>query len=298
MPAVTTLPPRVRRALAARGLPVLRAVRLPGHGHAATFTLDLVDGRRLKARRYRSAADAARVERCIGTPGAHSLPRPVARIGRWLAVEFVEGTTLDRHLRDAPREARLRFVRAAGRMLARLHAVPSPAMPVTPRSRYPRVITLVVRRLARQGRLPARAGEALRTLSCPTAPQVGLTHGDACPENLVRTPSGRLRAIDEERVAVRPVAYDIARAICRWPLDAGEERAWLSGYAAGGGDTGEFLRHRAFWIAAALATSAAYRMRYRPGALGPIVKSLKSLATAIAFTATKVTKDDTKFAKR
>jgi aminoglycoside phosphotransferase (APT) family kinase protein len=165
-------------------------------------------------------------------------------------------------------------------MLARLHAVPPPAVPVTPRSLYPRVVTLVVRRLVRQGRLPARAGTALLALTCPAAPRTGLTHGDACPENLVRTPSGRLRAIDEERVAVRPVAYDIARAICRWPLDAGEERAWLSGYAAGGGNTGEFLRDRAFWIAAALATSAAYRMRYRPTALGPIVRELRALASS------------------
>lgn len=298
MPAVTTLPARVRAALAASGCPVRRTRRLPGHGHAATFAVDLVDGRRLKLRRYRSSSDAARVERCLVMAGADGLPRPVARAGRWLAVEFVAGTTLDRELRGAAATERLRLVRAAGRMLARLHAVPPPPVPATSRRLYPRVITLVVRRLVRQGRLSARDGTALLALTCPAAPRVGLTHGDACPENLVRTPAGRLRAIDEERVAVRPVAYDIARAVCRWPLDAQEERAWLSGYAGAGGDPEEYRRDRTFWIAAALATSAAYRMQYRPGALGPIVRELRALANARAPTNTKVTKDRAKVTKR
>ena len=77
---------------------------------------------------------------------------------------------------------------------------------------------------------------------------------------------------------MRPVAYDLARAICRWPLDSGEEAALLAAYSAAGGPAREFRQYRRFWIAAALATSAVYRMRYRPGALGPIVAQLRELA--------------------
>jgi hypothetical protein len=306
---VSALPARLRTALAARGLTVVTAAPLPGHGHAATFVLDLADGRRVKLRQYRRGTDAARVDRCLGAEATGMLPRPVARVGRWLAVEYVEGETLDRLLKvqgagsrvqgpKGARRARRRLIRAAGAMLARLHAVPPP--PVTPTSSglYPRVVTLVVNRLARQERLTPAAARRLLALERPAAPRHGLTHGDACPENLVRTRAGRLRAIDEERVAVRPIAYDVARAICRWRLGADEERVWLAGYTAAGGDAGEFLRDRPFWIAAALATSAAYRMKYRPGALGPIVRALKILASAISLTTTKVTKGNKKVSKR
>ena len=64
---------------------------------------------------------------------------------------------------------------------------------------------------------------------------MAVTHGDICPENLIRTPDGALRPIDEERLALRPLAYDLARAVNRWPLDARLERAFLGGYVSAGG---------------------------------------------------------------
>ena len=101
-----------------------------------------------------------------------------------------------------------------------------------------------------------------------------MTHGDICPENLIRTPDGALRPIDEKRLALRPLAYDLARAV----------------HAAGAGISrrlsvwrwtpGRILRYRAFWIAGALATSAEYRFN-QPARLRPILAALRALAANV-----------------
>jgi aminoglycoside phosphotransferase (APT) family kinase protein len=205
----------------------------------------------------------------------------VVRVGRRLVVEHVQGAVLDGRLREATLADRRRLVRATGRLLARLHGRNHAGAPV---SAYQRAVSLVTGRLVRRRQMSRADAARLAALSRPAQARAALTHGDPAPENLVLTASGRLRAIDEERVAVRPVAYDLARAICRWPLDAGEEAALLAAYAAAGGQAREFQLHRRFWIASALATSALYRMRYRPGALGPIVAQLRALAAESSAT--------------
>jgi hypothetical protein len=275
VPAVIACPRLVRTALAAEGLVVERVVALSGHGHSDTFRLDLAGGRRAKMRVYRDRVSAARVERRLRESSVGVLPEVLVRVGRRLIVEHVEGNVLDVYLRASPVERR-RLVRATGRLLARLHGGPDGV--TVPVGLYQRVLSLAAGRLVRRRQMSRADATRLATISRPARALAGLTHGDPAPENLVLTPSGRLRAIDEERVAVRPVAYDLARAICRWPLDPAEEAALLAAYSAAGGPAREFRQYRRFWIAAALATSAVYRMRYRPNALGPIVKELKNLA--------------------
>jgi aminoglycoside phosphotransferase (APT) family kinase protein len=146
--------------------------------------------------------------------------------------------------------------------------VPGPA-------RYRARLVTLARRLVRASLLEPCEGARLAELPAPRHARSGLTHGDICPENLIVTPSGPLRAIDEERLAVRPFAYDLARAVNRWPLDDGLERQFLSGYEDGGGDVPGFRRWRSFWIAAALATSAEYRLTRAPDTLGPILAALR-----------------------
>ena len=275
MPAVIACPRPVRAALAAEGLVVERVVALSGHGHSDTFRLDLAGGHRAKMRVYRDRVSAARVERQLRESTVGVLPEVLVRVGRRLIVEHVEGTVLDSYLRASPVERR-RLVRATGRLLARLHGGPSGV--TVPVGLYQRVLSLAAGRFVRRRQMSRAEAARLATLSRPARARAGLTHGDPAPENLVLTASGRLRAIDEERVAVRPVAYDLARAICRWPLDAVEEAALLAAYSAAGGPAREFRQYRRFWIASALATSAVYRMRYRPNALGPIISQLRELA--------------------
>jgi hypothetical protein len=77
---------------------------------------------------------------------------------------------------------------------------------------------------------------------------------------------------------VRPLAYDLAHTINRWPLDDRLERTFLEGYLSAGGRPQGFLRHRSFWIAAALATSAEYRWQH-PARLRPILAAMRDLCS-------------------
>jgi aminoglycoside phosphotransferase (APT) family kinase protein len=115
------------------------------------------------------------------------------------------------------------------------------------------------------------------SLPRPVRAPAALTHGDFSPDNLIVTTSGRLAVADEERVAVQPLAYDLARAVCLWQFDQPAECRFLAAYARAGGDVVSFIAHRDFWIAAALATSALYRLRYRPEALAPVIAALRAL---------------------
>ena len=270
---------RLAAALSRSGLELRRMTQLPGHGHARTFRLELSGGRRAKMRIYPTGPAAARVEQCLLAPVGLTLPRRLARVGRRLVVEFVEGTTLERWLSDSA-SAIDPWADATGRLLARLHGARVPAVGASPLSVYTRLMTLTLKRLVDRGALERRTADALRALPPPTQEGLAITHGDACPENLVVTRSGRLRAIDEERVAVRPVGYDLARTICRWPLPPEGEQALLVAYRKAGGTAAGFPEARGFWLASALTSSAAYRLRHRPGAIGPVAAMLTRLATA------------------
>lgn len=104
-----------------------------------------------------------------------------------------------------------------------------------------------------------------------------MTHGDLSIANLVVTREGVVRAVDEERVAVRPLAYDLARAVCLWQMSRNDERRFLDIYERAGGDATPYRAYRMFWIASALSTSVLYRIRYRPSALPPVVRALRAL---------------------
>jgi len=282
MPVVTTPGPRVRAMLARHGLAVAQVVRLPGQGHGATFRLDLADGRRAKMRQFLTQEAAARVEQCLAALPPQLMPAVLVRLGRRLVVEYVEGTVLSHHLRRASGGERVSQVRATGRLLARLHDADVPPVTASALGQYQRVVSLVTARLVRRRLLDAAGAAALTTLPRPVTARMAVTHGDASPDNLVLTAAGGLLAIDEERVAVRPVAFDLARAVCRWPLDRDQERALLSAYARAGGDANQFRGHRLFWVATALSATAAYRMRYHPKAIAPIAAHLRRLAATAA----------------
>lgn len=238
----------------------------------------------MKARLFPTSQEAARVYRLLQACGAKDLPRPLQRAGRVLVLEFVEGQSLDRLLPTAAPGLEVRQARAAGALLGRLHGGVR-ASAVGPRPAYYRArMRRTVQALARAGLLDAGHAQCLARIEAPAKARIGVTHGDLCPENLVRMPSGRLRAIDEERLAVRPLAFDLARTVSRWPLGPRLEAAFLVGYAAGGGDGRGFVAHRTFWIATALATSAKYRLRQHAGALATPLAGLRKLAATLAPT--------------
>jgi len=196
-----------------------------------------------------------------------------------LISEFIDGTPLDEWLPRAGARDVDRRVRQAGRLMASIHAGRTPEDRAPAPARYRARLVALVGRLRRAPLLEPSVAARLAALRAPARARSGLTHGDVCPENLIVTPGGALRAIDEERLGVRPLAYDLARAINRWPLDGRLERSFLVGYEDGGGDARGFRHWRAFWIAAALATSAEYRLARAPDTLLPILTALRRVVS-------------------
>ena len=267
------------------GFPVVGQRALSRLGAARAFRLDLRGGGTVKGRIFPTARWAARIERLLSLPRAAGLPKPLCRLDRFMVLEFVEGTPLDEWLPRQPLDREAAAARAAGLWLAQLHRGSPPADRAPAPSRYAQRLGVVLRRMLRARLLGADVVGALGRLTPPASASRAVTHGDICPENLIRTPAGPIRPIDEERLAVRPLAYDLARTINRWPLSARLEAAFLEGYVSGGGRPAGFLKHRTFWIAAALATSAEYRWQ-QPSRLRPILAALDRLFTVISDTTT------------
>lgn len=142
---------------------------------------------------------------------------------------------------------------------------------------YGRAITLATGRLVHAELISRKQWASIQSLARPRTSRAALTHGDLSIANLVVTREGVVRAVDEERVAVRPLAYDLARAVCLWQMSRNDERRFLDIYERAGGDATPYRAYRMFWIASALSTSVLYRIRYRPSALPPVVRALRAL---------------------
>jgi aminoglycoside phosphotransferase (APT) family kinase protein len=262
--------PRVLAALARQGLQVSTCRRLPStRGIAWRLLLD--GGRTVRMRRLPDSAAAARIDECLRAAAPGVLPAPLGRAGCWLATEYVAGTPA-RAATDRPL-----LLAATARLMAAIHASPHPPHRPTAMAVYIRAITLATSRLAGRGQLAQEQVSRLRQIARPGASPAALTHGDLSIANLVVTRGGRVRAVDEERVAVRPLAYDLSRAVCLCQMSCVEEREFLVAYRQAGGDPRPYSAWRDFWIASALSTSVLYRMRYQPSALPPVVRAIRGL---------------------
>lgn len=271
---VTPPGPRVLAALGRQGLHVGAVQALPSTRRTA-WRLELDDGRICRLRRLPNGAAAARIDQCLRGATPDVLPRALGRVGPWLATEFVPGTALDA---SADRSLALR---GAARLMAAIHASPHPRHRPTAMVVYKRAIALAAGRLQRTGKLSVEDAARLKGIIGPTSSRSGLTHGDLSAGNLITARDGKMCVVDEERVAVRPQAYDIARAICLWEMSFDDERAFLAHYEHAGGDAAPYRQHRNFWIAAALSTSVLYRMRYQPSALAPALRALRALCKSL-----------------
>lgn len=274
--------PRARRLLASHGLVAARIVPLSGRRPAQVFRLERRDGRQCTLRQYPSAARAGHVWALLQVRAA-GLPRPVLAAGRYLVLEHVEGVPLDRYLRTRPASARQEAVRELGRLLAHLHRTPIPRGlapgPSYLHSRW--LITRAVRRFTARRMLSRADAQALTTLAVPSDRRVALSHGDPSAANVVRTPDGSLRLVDEERLSLRPPAFDLARAVTHWRMPANLEADFIRSYQAGGGPARSYIEYRAFWLATALATSAAFRVVTGGTGLADIARRLRGIASSV-----------------
>jgi hypothetical protein len=243
------------------------------------YRLELDDGRVVKARR---CADEARahdvwvISRHVAVPG---FARVHARDGLVLFEEWIEGTPLPRTGGTAE------HVVAAATILSRLHGVArigEVARSMTAIERLERA-RLDLTLLAERGLLPR---EPLRTLQAalrrldPGVTPTGIIHRDFCAENMVREPDGRLCMVDNEGLAVGPLAYDLGRVWFRWPMPAAAWGLFLETYATRRAevlpDSGLMV-----WKIAATARSAALRLASDPGGLGEPLGRLCELSAVL-----------------
>jgi aminoglycoside phosphotransferase (APT) family kinase protein len=263
----------------ARFEPVIAVTPLSRRGQSPAFHLELRSGRAWKARVFATPGAARHIERLLRAPTARDLPRPVGCHGRVLLTEFIEGRPVDHVIAARPRSEPA-LARQAGALLGRLHRGKAPSGPSLAVAFFRSALRRGLALLTNRALLDAEEARALAQLRAPGRAPLVLTHGDLCPENLVAARDGRLRAIDEERLAVRPPGFELARTITRWPLSPALETRLLEHYARAGGDAASFVAFRPFWLASALTTSIGYRLRVAPEAVGPALAALRALARA------------------
>jgi hypothetical protein len=217
----------------------------------ATYRVTLADGTELKARRHQGVTRGARAAEFTRALADPAFPAPLAVVGRvtieaWVAGATVAECRLDRALIDD-----------SAALLARLHAVSS--LPGR-RVRAHRSVAAVRERTARHletltatgivDRRDRRAIDRVLRGLPPTAPR-GLTHGDFCGENLVRSGPG-LVCIDNEAVALGFLDEDIARTWSRWPMPAWAWSRFRAGVACATGRPVDPVADRAWQAVAAV----------------------------------------------
>jgi aminoglycoside phosphotransferase len=254
--------------VAGLGTPLREAVAvtaLHSRRRRATFRLELADGRTLKGRRLADTAHAKRIAviraTIEGSPVCASLPRVIAWRGEALLEEWFEGRSVGGP--SWPADA----TRRAASLLGLLHDLEVPAALEPPAeaslaATHVQRLRNTLRELESLGALPARHAASLLELALARAPSratTGFVHGDLCPENIVLDPAGQVRLVDSETLAVDACEHDLARTWYRWPAAPQEREAFCTGY----GDRGageRFLAHRSFWLVAALASAARFRL--------------------------------------
>jgi thiamine kinase-like enzyme len=121
----------------------------------------------------------------------------------------------------------------------------------------------------------ARLDEALERLD-PRQAISGLAHLDFCGENMVIDRTGRLRIVDNDRMRLDALGYDLARTWCRWALPAPEWEAFCRAYTTRLPFPNP-LDALPFWKIVAAVRSAGFRLRYYPEKADTPISCLRAL---------------------
>jgi len=189
------------------------------------------EGGTVKARRLEDEATARDLAALrSGLPDAFT--RVVSRHGRVLIEEWIEGDPL-------PLAPERNHLLTAGALLADLHASRTPGCR-TLRAKCP----TAAHRLRAHARLSRLAGAgALRKEEAaglegglercdPREAAYGLVHLDFCGENMVMDRAGRLRVVDNDRIRLDSLSFDLARTWYRWALTAPQWDAFCLAYTS------------------------------------------------------------------
>jgi hypothetical protein len=268
-----------RAGLCVRAFHRISKIRHPDTGRSV-YRIDLQSGHTIKARRLQDEETARRLFEIRG-----ELPDAFApAFGRYGAV-LLENWIDGKELGDArPSDAQLA---EAGLLLAHVHATEIVAgRPVHDRrstSAWREDAEAALRQILAAGAIEEQEasliGGALERRD-PGQAIFGLVHLDFCGENMVIDRAGRLRVVDNERVRVDALGFDVARTWYRWALPS---RAWgriRCAYAARM-PFAEPLDTLGFWGVVAVARSAALRLRMDPGRAYVPLDRLRRMAAEI-----------------
>jgi len=234
--------------------------RRPVDARRSVYRIDLEPGHTIKARLVPDEETARRLfEICRDLPDAFA--RTLGCYGAVLLEDWIDGEELGDTL---PSDAHLV---EAGSLLAHLHATPI----VAGRPVHDRRSTAAWREITEAGLWQiVAAGEideqdasairgALERLD-PGRAIFGLAHTDLCGENVVVDRAGRLRVVDNERVGIDALGFDLGRTWYRWVLPAPAWERLRSTYAARAPFT-DPLETFDFWAIVAVVHSAAVRLQ-------------------------------------
>jgi hypothetical protein len=209
------------------------------------------------------------------------LPEEFARIlslsGRVLIEEWIEGDPLT----DVPEP---HLLTTAGTLLADLHArqtVQNRALhEMHPTTDHLLAAQKCLHRLVSDEVLPKDVATRLELTmkrSNPLSAISGLVHLDFCGENMVIDRSGRLRLVDNERIGLDSLAYDLARTWYRWALPADAWKTFFISYTTRLPFPNP-MDSFSFWKIVVAARSAELRLRALPEKVDVSLSCLRTLA--------------------
>jgi hypothetical protein len=228
----------------------------------ASFRLDFADGRRCKARRFRTAESASSA--LALSPLLEALPFSRILVARGLvAVEqWIEGIPLQ------PGDVSVEQAQVAGALLGRVHAItglPADLLAHVPGGNWHAdSIDAHLQELVAAGVLATAAAARLHAAAMANQPgrlAIGLVHGDFCADNIVVDCEGELFVVDNESLHLGALDYDLARCWVRWPMSESLRAAFAGGYRSVRGLEG-FTLHATFWAIKALSQSIAVHLRH------------------------------------
>jgi hypothetical protein len=94
----------------------------------------------------------------------------------------------------------------------------------------------------------------------PATLTLGIVHRDLCPENLITDARGRLISVDNGSMTIGAIDEDLCRVWYRWPMTAGERKAFVTGYEEYRSADG-FGQPSLFWVVVVIVNSARARLR-------------------------------------
>lgn len=242
------------------------------------FRLRFADGREVKGRELGNWQRAAAVEYVLGHVHHPGLPRLLARAGRALITEWVDGRPL------TAADCTPALVQQCGELLGFIHAVPVPDQNPFER-RDP--IDAWHRRCERDLSALVAAdvlGEAERRHAFdvairhapPTDGAAGFVHRDFCAENIIVRPSGEIAIVDNETMGIDEYDFDLGRTWYRWLMTRDLREAFWAGYNCH--RTAErFIAHGVYWAIVALADAAVFRLKKHAGATDAPLARLRAL---------------------